>query len=119
MSWYAAHVILYTKFKDGVQDVFPVWENVYLIEAASGDQAIQKATRLGQEAEGDSSGSYRYAGRLAQWVFAGVRKVIECQRSEQRPESGTEVTYSVFQVSDEETLRRLAAGEEVGVSYEE
>jgi len=30
MSWYAASVIMYTKFKDGKQEKYPIWENVIL-----------------------------------------------------------------------------------------
>jgi hypothetical protein len=30
--WYTAHVIMYFKFKEGNQDSFTVWENVFLVE---------------------------------------------------------------------------------------
>ncbi len=47
MTWYAAHVILLTKFLDGVQDSYPVWENVVLINAATSEEAYAIADRKG------------------------------------------------------------------------
>ena len=44
MAWYAAHVVMYLRFKDGVQDKHYVQENVILVEAASTEEVIQKAT---------------------------------------------------------------------------
>ena len=52
MKWYVAHVIMYVKFKDGVQDSYPIWENLYLIKASSPAKAWEKAHKYGREAEG-------------------------------------------------------------------
>ena len=44
--WYSAHVILYVKFKHGIQGYYPVWENIHLIEATSREEALKKALHL-------------------------------------------------------------------------
>lgn len=119
MPWYAASVVMYTKFKDGVQDKYPIWENVLLIEAASPDEALERAAKRGKQDEGDSSGTYFYENRPATWVLAGIRKVIECADADERPGNGTEITYSQMEVDTEEALSKLANGEPVTVRYEE
>jgi hypothetical protein len=108
-----------TRFKDGKQDKFPIWENVLLVTAESPDEAEQKAIRRAREDEGDSSGSYTYDGRPATWVVAGIRKLIECQNAETPPADGTEVTYSVFEADSEETVEKLTSGDVVTIRYEE
>ncbi len=126
MAWYAARLILYTRFEDGVQDCYPVWENVVMIEAASSDEAFEKADRKGAAEAEDSVGSqYTYDGRPATWVFAGIRKLNECIEyfdPEERAaggceENGTEVTYSSFLVDNEDSLRRLVADKSVTLIY--
>jgi hypothetical protein len=120
--WYAAHVIMTVKFKEAVQDRYPLWENVYLVEASSADEALAKAAALGQEQEGDTSGTFCWEGTPATWVFAGVRKLIECRTSgdiEDKPTGGTEITYSQMIVDSEESLAKLVNGEPVTVLYQE
>jgi len=65
MSWYAASIIMLTKFKDGIQDKYPVWENVILIEGNSPDEASEKALARAREDEGDSAGTYLWEDRPA------------------------------------------------------
>jgi len=120
MAWYAASAILCVKFKDGVQDCYPVWENVYLIEAETDGEAFRLAEERAREAEGDSSGSFRWDGRPATWVFAGLRKLLTV--SHEAPPalgSGDELTFSEFELADQRALERLVAGGEVGVTYME
>lgn len=119
MGWYAASVIMYTKFKNGIQEKYPVWENVILIEAQSVEEAFEKAETRGRMDEGDSSGTYFYDDRPAMLVFAGIRKMIKCQDFESRPKEGTEVTYSRMEVDSEEALSKLVNGEPVNIRYEE
>src|SRR5262249_22828981 len=76
--WYATHAVLYVEWKDGIQPYVPVWENIYLVEAADGEDAERQANRLGEQDQGDDDGTFSWDGRAAKWVFAGVRKVIEC-----------------------------------------
>ena len=124
MTWYAAHIILWTKFLDGVQDSYPVWENVVLINAATSDEAFARADRKGEFEAADSN--HTYNGRPVVWVYAGVRKLNECiehfDPEECQPggmeEHGTEVTYSAFILSDESALQLLLDDRDVTVLYE-
>jgi hypothetical protein len=115
MTWYAAHVILYVVFRDGNQDSYPVWENVFIVESADEETARTVAEGLGREGEGDSNGSMKWEGRPASWVFAGVRKLVKCDSDPEAPRHGTEVTYSEFSVDSLATLRELAAGRRVRI----
>lgn len=117
MKWFAAHNIFYFRFKDGVQDTYPVWENIYLIEADGFDEARDKAAALGQQSAGDSSGTLHFVERPAELVFAGVRKVVSCVEEDERPKDGTEITYSDFEVADRASLDDLAQGRSVVVRY--
>jgi hypothetical protein len=58
--------------------------------------------------------------RRPQWVFAGIRKLVECDSPNMaapgpaepgfRLEPGTAVTYSNLQVDSEEALTKLVGG---------
>jgi len=76
MTWYAASAILYVKFKDGRQDRYPVWENVYLIDADGDDSAFHLAEERARRCEGDSEGSFTWDGRPATWVFECVSGLV-------------------------------------------
>ncbi|MDQ2829342.1 MAG: DUF4288 domain-containing protein [Chloroflexota bacterium] len=127
--WYAAHIIQYARFLDGAQDVYPCYENVVLIQADSSDHARQEAARIGQAAYGPTGGGFTWGGRPAEWVFAGIRKVIQCDNTDVTqpagqepgftPGHGTEVTYSTLEVDSIEALDKLVAGAAVAVRYEE
>jgi hypothetical protein len=119
MPWYAAHILLYARFKDGSQEKYPIWENIVLIEADADDAALAKAAQRGRDAEGDSHGTFTWEGRPATWVFAGIRKLIACADADSRPGDGTEVSYSQMQVATEEALAKLAQGDPVPILYEE
>ena len=119
MAWYAAHIIMYVRFKDGKQDKYPVWENIVLIEAGSDKEAWEKSKRRALRYEGDSRGSFTWEGRPATWVFAGIRKINTCVDPEQRPIDETEITYSEFGLTTAEDLRKLVDGEPVEVVYVE
>ena len=119
MPWFAAHVIMSVRFKDGNQDTYPVWENIILLEAPTDKEAWQKAEQRAIEDEGDSQGSFTWGGRPATWVFAGIRKLIMTDYLGARPESGTEVTYSEMELATAEDLRKLVDGESVEVTYVE
>ncbi|MGA2599283.1 MAG: hypothetical protein ABSH09_20100 [Bryobacteraceae bacterium] len=45
MAWYAAHVIMYMRFKDGNQDRYPVYENIYLFQTESAEEAQNLQSR--------------------------------------------------------------------------
>jgi hypothetical protein len=115
MTWYAAHVIMYVVFREGHQDSYPIWENVFIVESADEETARTMAEKLGREGEGDSNGSMKWEGRPASWVFAGVRKLVKCDSGPEPPRHGTEVTFSEFSVDSLDTVRELAAGRRVRI----
>jgi hypothetical protein len=117
VAWFAASAIMYVRFKDGQQDRFPIWENTLLIEAESHSSARAKAQDRATHDEGDSGGTFRWAERPAEWVFAGIRKVTQVSHEGATLGDGDEVTYSEFEVESEAALRALATGEEVSVRY--
>ena len=117
MAWYAASAIMYVRFKDGPQADYPVWENVLLIEAESAEVAEERATTRARRDQGDSLGSFRWNGRPAEWVFAGVRKILTVSHEAKDLGDGDEITYSEFSVVDEKALRDLVTGREVSVRY--
>ncbi len=133
MTWYAAHLIQYVRFLDGIQDRYPCYENVVLIEASSVAAAVASAEDIGRTAYGADSGTgFTWDERRAEWVFAGLRKLIECEDAGVsdpdapdrydaafRPGQGTEVTYSQIEVRTRQDLIDLVAGKSVFVLYDE
>ena len=113
MSWYAAHLIEYFKYRQRRQRSFLVWENIVLIRARSAEEAYAKAQQMGREEEAlsDKDKSLRLNGHPAKLVFAGVRKVVLCVDPDRRPGDGTEVSYTEMELRSEEALRKLVAGE--------
>jgi hypothetical protein len=120
MPWYAASAVVLFRFKEGEQDVFPVWENVYLVHAQSIDEAEQKASELARQTEGDDGGSLTCNGRLARKEFCGIRKVVTISNinaPKDEPTDGAEITFSEMEVNSAADLKALAAGECVTVKY--
>jgi hypothetical protein len=121
MPWFSAHAILYVRLKDGAQRSFPVWENIYLVEASNPEAAVAAAEARAREDEGDSNGSFTWEGRPAEWVFAGIRKLIAVSHvaAVAAPVHGAELSYSQFVVPSIEAVRKLADGQSVQVRYVE
>ena len=122
MTWFGASVIMVIRFQDGVQDRYPPWENVILVDALSAEDAYAKAERYGREDESSQDESLTWEGRPAQLVFGGVRKVIEIRNASMardQPGDGAEITYSQFDLDSDESLSKLIKGEEVRVLYSE
>ena len=119
MKWYAAHAILYFQLKDGSQDQFQVYENIFLVQAATPDEAFEKARVMAHREEGDSRGSLRVGGRPATMVFGGIRKLISVchERPGDELGDGDEITYSELVVPDRVALDRLVNDEDVQVLY--
>jgi hypothetical protein len=115
MPWFAAHVVMYNQLTGGPQDPYRGYENVYLVEADTPEQAIERGAALGREDETDCSGTLTVDGRPARQTFAGVRKVVSVLHApgSEQVAAGDEITYSEFEVADAEHLRRFAAGEAV------
>lgn len=112
MAWYAAHIIMNVEFKDGKQNILPIWENIILIEAKTEKLAYEIAVTRGKETEGDSSGTFRWEDRPANWVFKGIRKIISCENETEQPQSGTEISYLEYNVSNLIDLEKLMLGDE-------
>lgn len=122
MSWYTASVIMLFEYEDGNQDDFPVWENVYLIEASDAEVAIKKASLYAKKDEGDDSGSLIVNGRRAKRVFKGIRKllsVVNLNDDDDIPSDGAEVAFSDFLLKSEVDLKDLIDGKKVDLQYME
>jgi Domain of unknown function (DUF4288) len=124
MTWYAASAIVVTKLGSGEQDEYPVYENVYLIEASSPDEALQKADAIGRANDIDDP-SLTLNGLPARDCFVGIRKLITVvnpcsgEPDKERPYHGTEVTYARYTLRSEDDIKKLTQGEPVSLTYEE
>jgi hypothetical protein len=113
MPWYGVHVVMAVRFKDGNQNAFPAWENLFLVEAASAAAAEKRGQKLGQQIIGDAAGKLQWDGRPARWEFAGVRKSVEISGKaplKHEPGDGTEVSYNKLEFDSEQALRDYARG---------
>ena len=119
MAWFAAHAVMYFKLKGGAQGGVTVWENVYLVEAGDVDGAREEAEARARAEEGDDDGTLSFDDQPATLVFAGIRKMSEVAHvgEDGRLRGGDEITFSEFEVSDEQSVRALVTGEEVVVRY--
>ena len=99
-----------------------VYENVFLVEAEDADHARTLATEMAR-AEVEVEDGLTVDGVAVARSLAGIRKVVSISNPEpldldmDRPVSGTEITYSEYQVESEDALLKLAAGEAVTVRY--
>jgi hypothetical protein len=113
MPWYGVHVVMAVRFKDGNQNVFPAWENIFLVEATNAATAEKKGQKLGHEIAGDAGATLQWSGRPARWDFIGVRKSVEVSGKaplKNEPGDGSEITYSKLEFETEQTLREYASG---------
>jgi hypothetical protein len=117
MNWFAAHIVMWVRIKGKRQTRFPCWENIVLIQAESETEAFRKAEKRGHQEEGDCDGSFRWGGQPATWVFGGVRKLVLCEDSEERPGDGSEITYTEVELESKEALEKLIAGDPTTLQY--
>ena len=121
MTWYAAHIIIGVKRRDGKGSISAM-ENVVLLEAESFDEAERLALERGEEYAYEDD-TLTLNGKPAVFIFVGVRKILTVSnpaplhQNEDRPISGTEITFSEFEVPDDEALRRLGEGKTLDVLY--
>lgn len=96
-----------------------IWENVFLIDAIDADQALAKAKACARQEEGDDEGSLTVNERPATLVFGGIRKVVSVCHVKPSDElgNGDEITYSEFEVADQDALQRFIRGEDTAVCY--
>jgi hypothetical protein len=114
-KWYAAHLVIFVQLKDQAPGRCTAWENIVLIKAESEDEAFEKAERRGKEEAGDDDGTFRWNGKPARWVFAGVRKLTSCEDPDRRPGDGTEVSYVEMRLESEQSVYKLVQGDPVKV----
>jgi hypothetical protein len=118
--WFTAHVILWLRFKEGLQDYYPAEENLLLVSAPNPEAARREAERIAREQyAGDDGGSLRCDGRPAERMFGSVRHLIECQDSAERPDHGTELSYQFILAESRDALDALLAGQDAAVLLKE
>jgi hypothetical protein len=122
MTWFTASVLIAIKPKSYAGGAFEVYENMYLLEAPTSSDAYQKAVLLGKEEESIDD-NLKIDDLPAERSFIGIRKIITVSNpypldlDEDRPISGTEVTYALYQVADDQIATKLANGEDVDLTY--
>lgn len=116
MAWYGVHVLLVVEFKDGQQTTYPAWDNVYLVQAADGDEAAQKGEAIGKLNEGDARGTFLWDERPATWVSRGVRKIVDVFNPSSVGNgvgSGIEVPYQTLEFKSRTDLEAFLKGDPV------
>jgi hypothetical protein len=116
--WYSAHAIFY--FKCATQNHYLVHENIYLVEADTPDAAMTQAYRLAKSREDhNETGNLQIDGKPAQYLLAGIRKLIEVERHPDPAQTGlfngVEVTYSELEVGTFDEVQQLAGGKILNV----
>lgn len=114
--WFAVHVLLTTELLEGDLGYLPVWENIYLVHAASRDEAWERAEQLGLEEARVGSEGLTFDERPARWRFVGVKNVVLLL--EGAPRDGDEVTWVQYSVKDKADLESLLQGRPVRVVCE-
>lgn len=121
MTWFAVHALVALKKHT------PSWptlvnENIFLVEATHVEQAVSEGSRMAMLEVAVEDG-LTIDNEPATRIFVGVRKVVAISNPEHLdldqvpPVSGTEVTYSEYEVASEEDLQRLANGLSVVLRY--
>jgi uncharacterized protein DUF4288 len=122
MTWYAAHVIVSVRPVKPRKGDIDVYENVFLIEASNEDEATDKARKFA-EASVVKDDTLTVDGEPAALSFVGIRKVISVSnpwplnQDGDRPVDGSEITYSLFRLKDEQALTKLVSAKEVVIHY--
>jgi len=117
VSWYAAHIIMVVEYLDGVQDAYPLWENVVAFKCDSAEEVYDLAEACANRkySEGLDDG-FRCEDRPAILKFVGVRKIMEIIGvGEGGITSEVEITSSQLEVTTEQDLRSMMNGESVQV----
>jgi Domain of unknown function (DUF4288) len=118
--WYAVHAFLYFQYKDGSQDEYFGYENIYLVEADSVEEARTKGIARAKKDEGDSEGTLTSNGRPATLVFGGLLKFVECtdlDLQSEKPVDGTELSYSEMTMPNKQEFDNFVSGHTAKVIY--
>ena len=114
MTWYAVHAVLLMRRIDLCGPI-SVYENIYLVQAANGSLARAEGENL-IKPEIDADDKPAIDGIRAIREFVGIRKVVNVSNPEpldidkDRPISGTEITYSEFEVDSENDVQKFMEG---------
>jgi len=122
MTWYVASVIISIRLKSEKQERIPVYENFYLVDGISSNEALQKAIAIGGELE-KSNNDMTLGDEPAHMVFEGIRKLVNISNpypldlDKNAPVNGTELTYSEYMLDNNEQINRLVKGEDLIIKY--
>jgi hypothetical protein len=117
MTWFAVHTVITVQRVDQLGPI-SIYENIFLVQAANSSQAKLEGERL-VKPEVDSDDDLTIDGFPAKRTFAGIRKVVNVSNPEpldldnDRPVSGTEITYSEFEVDTEDDVIKFVSGQEL------
>jgi hypothetical protein len=117
MYWYVAHLLFSVRLKERTQDFYPLWENIYLLEACDDEEANRKAREIAIRYEKLDDG-FTCDGFPAELKFEGIRRLRLCDVSGKPPIDGTELTYLNMEVANQDDIRRMIIGEPTRLIYE-
>lgn len=112
--WYIAHVLCLQEYTDPPYE-WSIMENLIMINAKSSNDAYQKALLLGEEENVEQVESVTFEGRAFDIKFIGVRKVVSCLPKDERPSSGTEVSYQEYTLKSKDDISKLLNGDSVEI----
>jgi hypothetical protein len=111
VAWYCAHIVMRMRYRVGPQQPLFLMENIVLLQAPTPEEARIQATTRGHLDSNEDDPTFTCDDRPAYWEFAGVRQLISCDDEDDRPASGTEVTYLEYRVESEDDIARLLSGQ--------
>lgn len=116
-NWYVAHLVCCWSFLDGRQDLFSIWESVYLISAIDLDEAKQKANQYGraEEIPPREEDPMTIEGRPVYLKYAGIRKISKIECSDHGPNTGTVLSQFKLRPIDDVDYRALLKGDEADI----
>ncbi len=117
--WYCVHARHYFHETEAAQTKFVFYESLYLIEAATRDEARSKAEAKARLDEGGEG--FTVNGRRAQLKFGCIFKFVDCHElgDDGRPADGSDLSYSVYVADSEEEFKNFLAGEPARVIYDD
>lgn len=124
MTWFAASALIAIRKTTNENGPWLVYENVILVEAENSDEASAVAAGISR-AEIAVDDGFTIDNISTVKTFAGIRKLVNISnphpldQDQDRPVTGTEITYSLYKIGNAADLKKLANGEEVSVQYVE
>lgn len=120
MTWYVAHAVFSVRLRSGKQKKLLIEENIYLLEAEPGEDAMTKAIAIAKANLVDDA-TEMLNDKPAFTHFEGIRKIISISNPVERsdldpcldpPVTGTELSYEHLSLSEAQ-LKRYLRGERV------